>query len=92
MEIPFDSERKRMTTIHQAPSASVELPQGLSILHTQRQGDWIAFTKGAVDGSAAVSDQVWVNDHIEPLTREWVERIHEANNGMAQKGVSASWA
>ena len=86
-EIPFDSERKRMTTIHQAPSASVELPQGLSILHTQRQGDWIAFTKGAVDGLLQISDQVWVNDHIEPLTREWVERIQDANNGMAQKGM-----
>jgi Ca2+-transporting ATPase len=86
-ELPFDSERKRMTTIHQVPSASVDLPQGLAIVHTQRQGDTVAFTKGAVDGLLLISDQVWVNDHIEPLTREWVERIHEANNGIAQKGM-----
>ncbi|HSQ17732.1 MAG TPA: cation-translocating P-type ATPase, partial [Anaerolineales bacterium] len=86
-ELPFDSERKRMTTIHQVPSASVDLPQGLGIVHTQRQGDTVAFTKGAVDGLLLISDQVWVNDHIEPLTREWVERIQEANNGIAQKGM-----
>jgi len=86
-ELPFDSERKRMTTIHQAPSADVDLPQGLAIVHTQRQGDTVAFTKGAIDGLLEISDQVWVKDHFEPLTREWLDRIHEANNGMAQKGM-----
>jgi Ca2+-transporting ATPase len=86
-ELPFDSERKRMTTIHQVPSADVVLPQGLSTLQNQGHGDWIAFTKGAVDGLLQISDQVWVEDHIEPLTREWVERIHKANNDIAQKGM-----
>ena len=56
-------------------------------MHSQRQGDWIAFTKGAVDGLLQISDQVWVEDHIEPLTGEWVERIQDANNDMAQKGM-----
>ena len=84
-ELPFDSERKRMTTIHQVPSADVALPQGLSAL--QGHGDWIAFTKGAVDGLLQISDQVWVEDHIEPLTSEWVERIHHANNDIARKGM-----
>ena len=86
-ELPFDSERKRMTTIHQVPAAGAVLPQGLSILQSQRHGDWIAFTKGAVDGLLKISDQVWVEDHIEPLTREWLDRIHKANNDIAQKGM-----
>jgi len=86
-ELPFDSERKRMTTIHSFPSPSVDLPQGLAAMNTQRQGDTIVFTKGAVDGLLQISDQVWVNDHVEPLTRDWVERINEANNGIAQKGM-----
>jgi Ca2+-transporting ATPase len=86
-ELPFDSERKRMTTIHRFPSGSMALPQGLSILQNQRQADYIAFTKGAVDGLLQISDQVWVKDHVEPLTREWAERIQKANNDMAQKGM-----
>ena len=86
-ELPFDSDRKRMTTVHRFPVGGETLPQGLSILQKQRQGDWIAFTKGAVDGLLLISDQVWVEDHIEPLTREWAERIQFANNEMAQKGM-----
>lgn len=86
-ELPFDAERKRMTTVHQMPDSSVTLPQGLSMLQNQRRGNWIAFTKGAVDGLLQVSDQVWVQDHAEPLTREWIERIQVANNDMAQNGM-----
>ena len=56
--------------------------------HSTSSGETaIAFTKGAVDGLLHIADQVWVKDHIEPLTKEWVERIQEANNGMAQKGM-----
>jgi Ca2+-transporting ATPase len=58
-----------------------------SILQSQRHGDWIAFTKGAVDGLLQISDQVWVEDHIEPLTKEWLDRIHKANNDIAKKGM-----
>ena len=87
-EIPFDSERKRMTTIHQAPQPALICPRGwASCANSSDPSDTIAFTKGAVDGLLQIADQVWVKDHIEPLTREWVERIQEANNGMAQKGM-----
>jgi len=86
-EIPFDSERKRMTTIHQFPTDNVELPQGLAVLQAQRQGEWIAFTKGAVDSLLQRTDKVWVEDHVEPLTKEWAERIQVANNSMAQQGM-----
>ncbi len=86
-ELPFDSDRKRMTTIHRFPVGGEALPQGLSMLQNQRQGDYIAFTKGAVDGLLQISDQVWVQDHAEPLTRDWAERIQAANNDMAQKGM-----
>lgn len=86
-EVPFDSDRKRMTTIHRLPGKGQALPHNLSSMLEQGQGQYVAFTKGAVDGLLQISDQVWVEDHIEPLTREWAERIQDANNAMAQKGM-----
>ena len=56
-------------------------------------GDWpgetpyIAFTKGAVDGMLGICSQVWVNDHAEPLTDHWVERIVSANASLAENGM-----
>ncbi len=86
-ELPFDSDRKRMTTIHRLPTEDQVLPHNLLNLLKQGPGEYIAFTKGAVDGLLQISDQVWVEDHVEPLTREWAERIQDANNAMAQKGM-----
>ena len=74
-EVPFDSERKRMTTVHRSArreSDRLELNVLLAIglcghrpaaLHRvyQRLGRWPA---------VAISDRVWVNDRIEPLTDE----------------------
>ncbi len=79
-EVPFTSERKRMTTIH-------EIKNGLL---TDGVPGWnvpyVAFSKGAVDSLLDVSTQVWVGDHAVPLDEEMVERISQANEEMAQEG------
>jgi P-type Ca2+ transporter type 2C len=53
-ELPFDSERKRMTTLHPMPEG--DLPDPLDQLSAIRQ-PYIAFTKGAVDGLLEISDR-----------------------------------
>jgi Ca2+-transporting ATPase len=81
-ELPFDSERKRMSTLHRlTPGQEILDPKGLNI------EEHILFTKGAVDGLLDISDRVWVNDHEEPLNEVWMERIQAANNQLAQKGM-----
>ena len=55
-EIPFTSERKRMTTIHQAP---VEMSGNGAPWHTS---PYVAFTKGAVDRLLDVCDHVWTGE------------------------------
>lgn len=82
-EFPFDSERKRMTTIHTVEEDR-PLPQAVSKIPSP---PYIAFTKGSVDGLLAISSHVWLNGKIESMTEEWRERIQTANDEMARAGV-----
>jgi Ca2+-transporting ATPase len=90
-EVPFDSDRKRMTTFHQMPEALSEVPEAFQAVWNWQgwidELNYVAFTKGAVDGLLEVSNRVWVEDHIEPLNDEWKERIEKANEHLAEKGM-----
>jgi Ca2+-transporting ATPase len=79
-EIPFTSERKRMTTIHR-----------VNVLPDQTEAPWrelpfVAFGKGSVDGLLEISDTVWSGDQAVPLTDELRQRILAANDSLAQDG------
>jgi P-type Ca2+ transporter type 2C len=90
-EVPFDSERKRMTTIHRVPKDPNQIPDeyrtALSWGEWPGEAPFIAFTKGAVDGMLGISTHVWNNDHAEPLNDSWVERIEAANESLAKNGM-----
>jgi Ca2+-transporting ATPase len=79
-EIPFTSERKRMTTVHQV---NVHRDQSDA---PWRDSPYVAFSKGAVDGLLEVCDQVWTGDEILALNEEMSERISAANARLAQQG------
>ncbi len=82
-EVPFDSNRKRMTTIHELIQGD-NLPLSLRLLTGTR---YIALTKGAVDGLLNLATSVWVIDQPEPMTPEWIKRIQQANDTLAQRGM-----
>jgi Ca2+-transporting ATPase len=90
-EIPFDAERKRMTTVHQLPRDSNQMPQSLkSILPWElvlEKSVGITFTKGAVDSLLKVVTQVWANEQGEPLTDNWRQRILQLSEGLAKDGM-----
>jgi Ca2+-transporting ATPase len=75
-EFPFDSERKRMTTIHPVPSGKPSY-----------SGSWMASMKGAPDIVLELCDRIRVNGHEEPLTPEWRRAVLDANQGMAQRAL-----
>jgi Ca2+-transporting ATPase len=79
-EIPFTSERKRMTTVH-----SVNVPPDETDIPCQ-DTCFVAFTKGAVDGLLDMAGHVWSGDEAVPLTAELRERIETANAGLANDG------
>jgi Ca2+-transporting ATPase len=89
-ELPFDSDRKRMTTVHKLPSET-NAPALLKSLWDwgRRLGDvaYTAITKGAVDGLLDISGQVWIDQRAELLTETWRERIMASNNELAENGI-----
>jgi Ca2+-transporting ATPase len=79
-EVPFTSERKRMTTVHETkvPPTKTNAPW--------RDAPYVAFVKGAVDSLLDITSRVWVGDEAVALDEELVERINSANAEMAANG------
>ncbi len=90
-EVPFDSERKLMTTVHRVSPACDHLPAGLASIWDDAGSaaipNFLAFTKGAIDHLLDISSHVWVTDHCEPLSRTWREQIVAAHDRLAHDGM-----
>jgi Ca2+-transporting ATPase len=89
-ELPFDSERKRMTTVHR-PNPDL-VPDLLNPYQDSRPDffepdHYLVITKGAVDSLLEVSNRVWASGQTESLDESWRKRILKANNELAQNGM-----
>ena len=84
-ENPFDSERKRMTTIHKLPENSSLHPLISSLNGNGHQ--YIAFTKGSVDGLLEISDRCMEGDRISAMSAESRKKIQDANDIHASRGM-----
>jgi len=82
-EVPFDSNRKRMTTVHRLAADGA----ATDALHAFKGTGHVAFVKGAVDGLLALSAHVWAAERPEPLTDALRVKIRETNDGLAQAGM-----
>jgi P-type Ca2+ transporter type 2C len=80
-EVPFDSGRKRMSTVHKVKR---NLAGYFHFLHDK---PFIMCVKGAADGLLAISDYVWENNERKPLDEAWKERILKANAQLARRGI-----
>ncbi len=86
-EVPFDSNRKLMTTVHILPENG-SMPSAVSGLAAGLDGwPFIAFTKGAVDNMLAICDRAFSRGQVRPLTDDDRARIQAANSKMASNGV-----
>ncbi len=88
-EAPFDSDRKRMTTVHRVPGRLDQSPAAplASWLEKAAAGKPLAFTKGAIDGLLDISTRVWNDGQIVPLDDAWRQRIMDAHDQVAQQGM-----
>ena len=81
-EIAFDSERKRMTTLHRASG-----PLLLGLVPGLRQGDVIAVVKGAPELILARCDRYHHQGRVEPMPEPIRARITEARGQMASRAL-----
>ena len=79
-EVPFTSERKRMTTVHKVSTELREsdLPW--------RNAPYVMLSKGAVDSLLGMTSGVLVNNEIVPMDDELRQRILGANERFAKQG------
>ncbi|MCA9246642.1 MAG: HAD-IC family P-type ATPase, partial [Planctomycetales bacterium] len=90
-EIPFDSQRKRMTTVHRVKPGDDEQPGWLAEIQAARLGTasgyQLAFTKGAVDGLLNISNRVWDEGRVAPLDESMRTRVLHAHDQLAADGM-----
>lgn len=77
-EIPFDSKRKRMTTIHGAG----QLPE-----FNAPSSVCIALVKGAVDGLLPLCSTIETPEGVEPLSQDTLAGIRTVNDDMGRGGL-----
>ena len=79
-EVPFTSERKRMSTVHRMDVSvqQTDLPW--------RDTPHVLLSKGAVDSLLEVSDQVLVGNELVPMDGDLRHRIEAANDELAGQG------
>ncbi len=92
-EVPFDSQRKRMTTLHQCQTTgnqAVDAPPRqplVTLLHRLDQPSAVAFMKGAVDSVLKACQFAWIDDQARPLDEAKRQRILASNNQLAALGM-----
>ncbi|MDA3833126.1 MAG: cation-transporting P-type ATPase, partial [Spirochaetales bacterium] len=88
-ELPFDSERKRMSTVHALPSPSKgeELYSILNAVKQQAHSGYIVLSKGATDGLIEECHYILLNGAVELLTEQKKIQILAENTEMAKNGI-----
>jgi len=85
-EVPFDSDRKRMITIHDVLQPD---PNDLSPFYDEKNKDWdVIVMKGAPDIVLDLCTQYQdMNDNPQPMTDEARKRILDANEAMTKDAL-----
>ncbi len=90
-ELPFDSDRKRMSTVHELTGPpkkeSNSVRNAIAQIVKDAEPARVVLTKGAVDQLLEVADRVWTKEGIRALDPANREKILAANDELAARGV-----
>jgi Ca2+-transporting ATPase len=84
-EAPFDSARKRMTTIHALRAGGPTGPESLRAIAAG--APYLAVVKGAGDGLPGRCDRIWRDGTIRPLDQAERVRLDERLEGLTARGT-----
>lgn len=79
-EIPFDSDRKRMTTFHNVKNEKLKVKS----TETLSNSKFISFTKGAIEAVIEKTDNILTADGIKAINKD---EIYAVNEKMAADGL-----
>ncbi len=88
-EVPFSSERKRMTTIHEIDRVGATNLTIDEVVTTLEDLDarYVVFAKGGVDRLLDVCSGVWIDGVIHPMDDAMRQRIDGQNDRLASEGL-----
>ena len=86
-EVPFDSNRKRMTTCHRCTQPLPGPHQSLWQQVIPADTTAVVFSKGALHSLLEISDRVWLDDSAQPLTGALRQRLNTAHDRLADQGL-----
>ncbi len=86
-EIPFDSERKLMTTVHAAPAGPVSGLEALVAYLIEGRAEQISFTKGAPEALLPLATSFWDGERAVPLDEATRSTVEERNRNLASRGM-----
>lgn len=86
-ELPFDSERKRMTTIHKIDNINEKYKNILNLIPEMDKTSNIAFTKGSTDGLLEVCKWIMIDNKVEILSDQLKDKVLTNNKEMAENGI-----
>jgi Ca2+-transporting ATPase len=86
-EVPFSSERKRMTTIQRLPFNWSLLPPSVRFVVNGDKPSFLAFAKGSVEALLPLCSKAWVNGKSETLDEARNKKLLTANNALAANGM-----
>lgn len=87
-DIPFSSERKKMTTIHECKSPTDDrVVDLLEEVYPDQSCSYVAFSKGATSSILPTCSRVYVDGEVLPLDDHWRERIENSDDSMARNGL-----
>ncbi len=95
-ELPFDSERKLMTTFHETAGAGVQGPGSSGQASGEAEGitgKYISFSKGAVEVLLERCDRILTSDGVKAIDRNAVTAVSEriAADGLRVMAIGMRW-